>query len=214
MSYIFAHPGQVGFLLLQHCVLVGTALAIAFAIALPLGIFAARSARFATPLYGVLAVIYTIPSLALLAVVVRVFGLGFWPTEIALVAYAQFVLARNIAAGLRGVPQAQVDAARGLGMTPLQRLRRIELPLAMPVILGGLRIAMVAMIALATLGGYVNAGGLGSLIFRGLDTQYNAETLAGSIPAALLAIAADVFFRAVERRSSPRASNTVVASRT
>jgi osmoprotectant transport system permease protein len=86
-------------------------------------------------------------------------------------------------------------------MTSLQRLLRIELPLATPVILGGLRIAVVAMIALATLGGYVNAGGLGVLIFRGLDAQYTAETLAGSIPAALLAIAADLFFRALERRA-------------
>jgi osmoprotectant transport system permease protein len=203
MSYIFSHRGEVAVLFLQHCALVGTALAIAFAIALPLGIFAARSARFATPLYGTLAAIYTIPSLALLALVVRVFGLGFWPTVIALVAYAQFVLARNIAAGVRGVPQAQVDAARGLGMTSLQRLRRIELPLAMPVILGGLRIAVVAMIALATLGGYVDAGGLGVLIFRGLDSSYTAEMLAGSIPAALLAIAADLLFRGLERLGQP-----------
>jgi osmoprotectant transport system permease protein len=201
MSYLTTHPREVAWLFLQHCALVGTALAIAFAIALPLGIFAARSARFATPLYGTLAVIYTIPSLALLAVIVRFFGLGFWPTVIALVAYAQFVLARNVAAGLRGVPYAQTDAARGQGMTSLQRLLRIELPLATPVILGGLRIAVVAMIALATLGGYVNAGGLGVLIFRGLDAQYISETLAGSIPAALLAITADLFFRALERRA-------------
>ncbi|HEY5258858.1 MAG TPA: ABC transporter permease [Candidatus Baltobacteraceae bacterium] len=201
MSYLLAHPSEVAWLFLQHCALVGTALVIGFAIALPLGISAARSPRFATPMYGTLAAIYTIPSLALLALIVVLFGLGFWPTVIALVAYAQFVLARNVAAGVRGVPESQTDAARGLGMTSMQRLWRIELPLATPVILGGLRIAVVAMIALATLGGYVNAGGLGVLIFRGLDTQYTAQTLAGSIPAALLAIAADLFFRAIERRA-------------
>ena len=201
MSYLYAHPGEVAWLFLQHCALVGTALVIGFTIALPLGIYAARSPRFATPMYGTLAAIYTIPSLALLALIVVLFGLGFWPTVIALVAYAQFVLARNVAAGVRGVPESQTDAARGLGMTSMQRLWHIELPLAAPVILGGLRIAVVAMIALATLGGYVNAGGLGVLIFRGLDTQYTAQTLAGSIPAALLAIAADLFLRAIERRA-------------
>src|SRR6202011_3075168 len=107
-------------LALAHVLLVGTALLIALAIALPLGVVAARRPRLDAPLLGTLGVLYTIPSLALLAVLVRALGLGFWTAAITLVIYAQFVLVRNIAAGLRGVDAAQVDAARGLGMTDRQ----------------------------------------------------------------------------------------------
>jgi len=145
---------------------------------------------------------YRATSLALLAVLVRYAGLGFWTAVVALVAYAQFALVRNIAAGLRGVPPAARDAARGLGMSARQLFWRVEMPLAFPVMLGGVRVATVAMIAIATLAAYASAGGLGVLIFDGLERQYPAEALAGSIPATLLAIAADTLFRALERRAT------------
>ncbi|MHB1549810.1 MAG: ABC transporter permease [Vulcanimicrobiaceae bacterium] len=210
MNYLFAHLPKVGTLLIQHVVLVGTALALSIAIALPLGILAARNRRIATPLLGTLGALYTIPSLALLALLVEYVGLGFWTAIATLVTYAQFILVRNVAAGLRGVPAAQVDAARALGMTAAQRFWRVELPLAFPVMLGGVRLATISMIAIATLAAYVDAGGLGTLIFEGLDRQYPAEALAGSIPAALLAVLADALFRALERRSTrhltPRAA--------
>ncbi len=199
MNYLFTHLPQVGTYTLQHLALVGTSLLLAIAIALPLGVYAARARRFGRPLLGVLGAIYTIPSLALLAVLVRYSGLGFWTAVIVLVAYAQFVLVRNIASGLTGVDPAQVDAARGLGMSSAQRFWRVELPLAFPVMLGGVRVATVSMIAVATLAAYASAGGLGTFIFDGLSRQYPAETLAGSIPAALLAIAVDVLFRGIER---------------
>jgi osmoprotectant transport system permease protein len=144
-------------------------------------------------------VIYTIPSLALLAVAVKYLGLGFWPVVFVLAAYAQFILIRNIAAALRGVPAPQVDAALGLGFSSSQRFWRVEIPLAAPALLGGVRLTTVALIAIATLGGYVGAGGLGNEIFFGLQRQYVEETLAGSIPAALLAIIADAVFRGFER---------------
>lgn len=199
MSYLLAHPARVAHLTAQHVTLVAFALLVALAIALPLGIYAARRARGSGAVLGALSVLYTIPSLALFALLIRYLGLGFWTTEIVLVAYAQFVLVRNIAAALRGVPAAPVDAARGLGMTPVQQFWRVELPLATPVMLAGVRVAAVAMIALATLGAYAGSGGLGVLIFEGLDRQYPAQTLAGSIPAAFLAIVADTFLRALER---------------
>jgi len=191
-------------LTLQHVGLVFAGLGIALVIALPLGIFAARVHRTAAPLFGVLAAVYAIPSLALLALFVQYFGLGAVPVIIVLAAYAQFILVRNIAAALRAIPPAQLDAARGIGMSPWQQFWRVELPLASPVILGGLRLATVALIAIAMLGGYVGAGGLGNEIFFGLQRRYIEQTLAGSIPAALLAIAADMAFRAAERVATRR----------
>lgn len=202
MSYMIHHAGEVGFYAAEHVVLVLTSLAIASAIALPLGILAARNQRVQTPLLGLLGALYTIPSLAILALLVEYVGLGFWTAIVMLVIYAQFVLVRNIAAGLRAVPAAQLEAATGLGMTPLQRLLRVELRQAFPIMLGGVRIATVALIAIATLAAYVNAGGLGVMIFGGLQQDYLAKTIAGSIPAMLLALVADTLFRLWERAST------------
>lgn len=207
MSYLMTHLPHIGGLTLQHLALVGTGLAIALIIALPLGIFAARAPRFGAPVFGIAGVIYTIPSLALLAVAVKYLGLGFWPVVLVLAAYAQFILIRNIAAAIAGVPAAQIDAAKGLGFSAWQRFARVEIPLAAPALLGALRLTTVALIAIATLGGYVGAGGLGNEIFFGLQRQYVAETLAGSIPAAVLAILADAFFRTLERAALKHAEN-------
>jgi osmoprotectant transport system permease protein len=206
VTFLFTHWSEIGTLTLQHLALVFTGLGIALAIALPLGIFAARVQRASAPLFGLLAAIYAIPSLALLATLVRYFGLGAAPVVIVLAAYAQFILVRNIAAALRAVPAAQLDAARGIGMSAWQQFWRVELPLATPVMLGGLRLATVALIAIAMLGGYVGAGGLGNEIFLGLQRRYSEQVLAGSIPAALLAIAADTAFRGLERLATRRIS--------
>ncbi len=199
MSYLLQHPAKVLGLAGDHAALVATALVVALAIALPLGIYAARRPHVAALLLGVLGVIYTIPSLALLAVLVRWLGIGFASIFVALIAYAQFMLARNIVAGINGVDRAQVDAARGLGMSHAQVLLRVELPQALPVMLGGVRVAAIAMIAIATLAGYVGGGGLGVLIFTGLALHNNAMIVAGSIAASLLAIAVDASLRVVER---------------
>lgn len=202
MTYLFTHLSRVEHLAVGHLALVASALTIALALAFPLGVFAARHVRSGRALLGLLGVLYTIPSLALLALLVRYAGLGFWTAVIVLVIYAQFVLVRNIAEALRGVPPPQVDAARGIGMSERQIFWRVEVPLALPVMLGGVRVAAVAMIAIATLAAYASAGGLGELIFEGLSRQYPTETLAGSIPAALLAIGIDAAFRGLESRAT------------
>jgi len=190
-------------LTLAHLGIVASALAVALAIALPLGIVAARRTRGSALLLGTLGAIYTIPSLALLALLVQAFGLGVAPLFIALVAYAQFMLVRNIVAGLRGVDAGTLDAGRGLGMTARELLVRVELPLALPAIVGGIRIAAVAMVALATLGGYVGAGGLGSLIFNGLALHHDRDIVAGSLAVCALAIAIEISLRTLERRLTP-----------
>lgn len=187
-----------------HVEIVGAALIVALLLAVPIGIFAARRARVEPWLLGTLGAIYTIPSLALLAVLVQLLGLGFAPIFVALVVYAQFMLARNVVAAIHGVDRAQVDAARGLGMSQAQILMRVEFPLALPVMIGGVRIAAIAMIAIATLGGYVGGGGLGVLIFNGLTLHQPQMIVAGSIAASVLAVAVDALLRLAERASGER----------
>ncbi|MBV9408406.1 MAG: ABC transporter permease [Candidatus Eremiobacteraeota bacterium] len=199
MTYLAAHAGRVGALLAQHVVLVVVSLAIALVIALPLGVLAARNARARTAILGVTGVLYTIPSLALLGLLVAALGLGQVTAVVALVAYAQMVLVRGVVAGLHGVDPALVDAARGLGFTARQTLLRVELPAALPVVLGGVRVAAVTLVALATVAAWIDAGGLGVLLFEGLHTDDPQKILAGALAAAVLAIAADVALRAAER---------------
>jgi osmoprotectant transport system permease protein len=204
VSYILNHPEELGWRLLQHLELTVIALVVAFAIALPLGVLAARNDRVRGPLLAVLGVIYTLPSLAVFGLLVPVFGLGLVTTEVALVAYAQMILVRSVTVGLREVPAAMREAALGLGMTPWQTLSRVELPYALPVILGGVRLAAVATISIATLAGKIDAGGLGTLLFAGLDNDDPNRIFAGSAACALLAIAADLALRTLERGATAR----------
>jgi len=199
VNYLASHSWRVAALAAGHIELVAVALVVALAVAIPLGVLAARRPRIAPWLLGTLGAIYTIPSLALLAVFVEAFGLGFAPIFVALVVYAQFMLARSVAAGIASIDRAQVDAARGLGMSPAQVLYRVEFPQALPVVIGGIRVAAIAMIAIATLGGYVGGVGLGVLIFNGLTLHQNAMIVAGSIAASGLAIAVDGLLRLTER---------------
>lgn len=201
MTYALAHPARIAALTGAHVEVVAAALAVALAIALPLGVYAARRPHISTWLLGALGALYTIPSLALLAVLVQFFGLGFTPVFVALVLYAQFMLARSIVAGINGVDRAQVDAARGLGMSPAQIFVRVEFPQALPVIVGGVRVAAIATISIATLGGYVGAGGLGVLIFNGLTLHQPPMIVAGSLAACGLAIVVDGLLRLVEKSS-------------
>lgn len=206
MSYIERHLGDIGALTLQHLALVGAGLALALVVASGLAYAVLRAPRIDTAVFAGAGIVYTIPSLALLAIAVKYLGLGFWPVVLILAAYAQFILVRSIVTALRGVPDAQIDAARGLGMTSRQAFWRVRLPLATPVLIGGIRLATVALIAIATLGGYVGAGGLGNEIFFGLQRQFMAQTLAGSVPAAALAVMADAVLRLIEGTARRRIS--------
>lgn len=201
MNYLVTHPGNVAMRLLQHAGLTVAALSIASAMALPLGIWASRNARAKTAILGLFGAIYTLPSLAVFALLIPVFGLGFFTALVALVAYGQMMLVRNVTVGLEGVPAAMRDAAYGLGMSPLQTLWRVELPQALPVMIGGFRIATISLISIATLAAWIDAGGLGALVFAGIQRDEPDKIVAGVIPLALLAILADLALRAVERRA-------------
>src|SRR5262249_11913667 len=151
--------------LLAHLQITATALVIALLIALPLGTLLANRPRLTGPVMGFLGLLYTIPSLALIVILIPFTGLNATGVIIALVIYAQVILVRNSVAGLTGIDRAIVEAARGMGMNPWQTWWRVQIPLALPVILAGVRIAAVVCIGIATIGAKFNAGGLGVLLF-------------------------------------------------
>lgn len=200
MSWTFRNLDNIGIALWEHIVLVAISIAIAFAISLALGIWASRRPRVYAVVVGIAALLYTIPSLALFAMLIPLLGLGAKPAITGLVAYSILILVRNIATGLREVPADIVDAASGMGFNKVQRLWQIELPLALPVIVAGLRIAIVTQIGIATIAAYINAGGLGALIFSGINQRFPEKILVGAAVASLLAIAADRGLAYVERR--------------
>jgi osmoprotectant transport system permease protein len=200
MQYLLSHPDSVALALGQHVWLSFAALALASAVAIPLGVLAARSRLAATPIFGVLGVIYTIPSLALFALLVPWLGLGFTTALVALAAYAQMILVRNIAAGIAGIPPSVLEAARGMGMDSWQIFWRVERPLAMPVALGGLRIAAVSIIGIANVAAWIDAGGLGTLVLGGIQADYPSKAVAGALVSAALALTVDFLLRRVESR--------------
>jgi osmoprotectant transport system permease protein len=195
---------EVWQLFAQHLNLTATALGIALLLSLPLGLLVARWRRGGDAILGVLGVLYTIPSLALLVLLIPFLRLGFRLAVTVLVVYAQLILVRNIAVALRGVDPAVSEAARGMGMSAWQRLVQVELPLALPVIIAGIRIAALSTIAIATVATLVNAGGLGKLLFDGVNQSNYAKIYVGSFCIALLAIGIDQGLRLVERVASAR----------
>jgi osmoprotectant transport system permease protein len=200
MQYLFAHPDIVAKALGQHIWLSAAALALALLFAIPLGVLAARSAIARPAIFGLLGVIYTIPSLALFALLIPALGLGFTTALVALAAYAQMILVRNIAAGINGVDPAVVEAARGMGMSSWQVFWSVERPLAMPVALAGVRVAAVSIIGIANVAAWIDAGGLGTLVLGGIQSDYPAKAVAGALVSAALAITVDFALRRVETR--------------
>ena len=184
----------------EHVMLVGTALALSLAIALPLGIWAARSPRALFVILAVTGLLYTIPALALFALMIPIVGLGAVPAVTAIVLYSLLVLVRNVSTGIRQVPRDVIEAANGMGFGPWRRLVRIELPLALPVIVAGIRITVVMQIAVATVAAFISAGGLGDLIFQGIAEASDEKLLAGAVTASLLAVVTDETLRRFEGR--------------
>jgi osmoprotectant transport system permease protein len=202
MSYLFNNLSLVAGLFGEHLRLTAIALTIALAIAVPLGLLVARVRWLQGPVLGVLGVIYTIPSLSLFVLLIPLVGLGTVPAIIALVAYAQLVLVRNIVVGLTGIDPAIVEAARGMGMNDWQRFTRVELPLALPLLLAGTRLATLSIIGIGTIAAFINAGGLGKLLFEGVSTGNRDKIVAGAIAVSILAIGANLVLRFLERRAA------------
>uniref|UniRef100_E6Q326 Binding-protein-dependent transport systems inner membrane component n=1 Tax=mine drainage metagenome TaxID=410659 RepID=E6Q326_9ZZZZ len=187
--------------IVAHILLCAVAVAIAAAIAIPSALALAERPTFERPLSALLGALYTVPSLALLAVLVRFVGLGDTSVEIALVAYALYAIFRSTVAGIRAIPPEEREVAMALGLPAWRRRLRVDLPLAMPAILSGLRIATLGSIALATLGGYVGGSGLGSILFTGFALQNRAMLVEGALGVVALALLSEFVFRALEFRT-------------
>ncbi|HUS15191.1 MAG TPA: ABC transporter permease [Chloroflexia bacterium] len=201
MDYLIQHFDRVGPRLAEHIEIAGLTLVIALLIAIPLGIGLSRVPVLATLVLGALGVVYTIPSLALLAFLVPFFGLGTTTAVIALVAYSQFALVRNVVVAFAGVDPAVREAARGMGLTPAQVLWQVEWPLALPLILAGARIATLLIIGLTTIAAWVGAGGLGQILRTGVTQDNPPVIVAGVICVSAMALVADLAFRALERKA-------------
>jgi osmoprotectant transport system permease protein len=194
-QYIFEHWDRVSPRFFEHLQLTGLSLLISLLIALPLGVLISRVRWLSGPVLSVLGFLYTIPSLAFLAFLVPIYGLTSTTTVVVLVVYAQTMLVRNIAIGFNGIDGSILEAARGMGMSGWQVFRQVELPLALPVIVAGMRIATLSIISIATVGAWVGAGGLG-LLLKVDNPRLNA---AGIICVILIALVADQIYRAIER---------------
>jgi osmoprotectant transport system permease protein len=204
-AYFWERRAEIAALTGQHVVLVLVSTALAVAIGLPLGIALTRRPKLAKPVLAAASVIQTVPSLALFGFLIPLpllGGIGARTAVTALVVYALLPILRNTYAGITSVDPATVEAATGLGMTRGERLRLVELPLALPVVLAGVRIAAVISVGLAAIAAAIGAGGLGVLIYRGIATVDNRLILAGALPAALLAVAVDGALGWLERRES------------
>lgn len=205
--FILQNRGEVLDLTLQHLWLVGVSTTFATLIGVPLGIVIAHRTRLNKPVLAAANIIQTIPSLALFGFLLPVPWLGERADRLAIVAltlYALLPIIRNTYTGIRGVDPAVVEAARGMGLTESQVLFQVELPLAVSVILSGVRVAVVISVGLATIAAAIGAGGLGGFIFRGLSMVDDRVLLAGAIPAAILALVADVGVGWLEKRLQPR----------
>ncbi len=206
-DFLLRNRGEVLVRLAEHLSLVASAMAIALAVGLPLGIALVHRRTLRSWVLGAANVMQTIPSLALFGFLIPVpwiGGVGASTAIVALALYALLPILRNTYTGITGVDAAVIEAARGMGMTNRQILWQVQLPLAAPVVLSGIRVATVISIGVTTIAAAIGAGGLGVFIFRGVAMVNNQIILAGAIPAALLAILADVLLGGVEKRLATR----------
>jgi osmoprotectant transport system permease protein len=202
-QFFIGHRGEILEATVAHLTLVVVAMAFAIVIAVPLGMVIVQRPALRNIALGIASIFQTIPSLALFGFLIPIpfiGGIGRRTAIVALVLYALLPILRNTYVGLTGIDPAVLQAAEAMGMTQAQILWRVRLPLALPVILAGIRTATVITIGVATIAAAIGAGGLGTFIFRGVAMVSDAVILAGAIPAALLAILADILLALLERR--------------
>ena len=206
-QFVLQNHTEILELTLEHLWLVAVSTVLAVLIGIPLGILITRRPVLNKPVLGFANVIQTIPSLALFGFLLPAPWIGARADRLAILAltlYALLPLIRNTYTGIKGVDRAIIEAGRGMGMTDSQLLWQVELPLALGVIIAGVRVATVISVGIATIAAAIGAGGLGEYIFRGLAMVNDQVILAGAIPAAILALLADVSLGSLEKRLSPR----------
>lgn len=200
-DFLLKYYDRMFTLLWQHLILTVATLAIALAIAIPVGLLLSRYKWASVPVLSVLGILYSIPSLAMFAFLIPLIGLGAKTAIFALVAYSQLILVRNVMVGFQSVDPAIVEAGKGMGLSSLELFWKIQMPLALPIILGGLRIATISTIGIATIAAWINAGGLGVILFEGLYQNHMPKMMWGTIFVSLLAITANQTLLMLERRT-------------
>lgn len=199
MTWTTKHIPEIVTALWQHLTLCLSSVCIGCIIALGLGIVCARRPKLYAFVLTVTGIIFVIPSLALFTLLIPLLGLGTKPAIVGLASYTLLVLLRNVVTGLRGVPNEILDAADGMGYSSWQRLVRVELPLASPLIVAGIRVAVVMVIGIATVAAFIDAGGLGTIILMGIDQSYTEKILVGGLLTALLATFFDLVLSNAEK---------------
>lgn len=200
MRYILQHPDIVLRLTLEHIQISLIAVAISLVIGVIIGIILTRIKFLQGPVLAVAGVLYTIPSLALFAMLIPIMGLGLKPTVFALILYSQLAIVRNTVSGIETIDPSIIEVAREMGMTEWQRLFLIELPLGLPVIMAGVRMVTVMAIGVATIASFISAGGLGDLVFLGMQTVDPNIILAGALPLIVLTLGADAILVFLQRK--------------
>ncbi|AJY44913.1 ABC transporter permease [Martelella endophytica] len=208
MKWLPRHLDTVGEALLQHLYLVIVSVGIALVISLVVGIWSARRPKTFTTVVIVTGVLFAIPSLALFALFIPVLGIGAAPAITGLALYSLMILIRNIGLGFQSIPADVMEAAHGMGYGAFRRLWEVELPIAMPYIVGGVRIATVTVIGIATVAAYINAGGLGAIIFQGIDQRFPEKIIVGGLLTAALALSADYLLSMLEKRLRQRSGRS------
>jgi osmoprotectant transport system permease protein len=202
-DWVLSHLGDIGQRLGEHLMLTGLAVTIGFLLSFALGILITRLPRLYDPVTWAAGVLYTIPSLALFALLVPITGLSIWTAEVGLVSYTLLILVRNIVGGIHSVPADVREAAFGMGHTSWQLLWRIELPLALPVIIAGVRVATITTIGLTTVTALIGQGGLGFFILDGIQRFFSTPLMVGATLSVALAVAADGGLVLLQHRVTP-----------
>lgn len=201
-EYLDTRRSELTDAVVQHVELTVAAVLIGLVVAIPLAVVA-RRLHLVNVVLGASTVIYTIPSVALFSIIIPFTGITAKTVVIGLVLYSLTILVRNTVAGLDAVPAEVKEAARGMGLGPTRLLYRVELPLAIPAIMAGLRVATVSTVALTTVGGIIGYGGLGNLIFQGLQTTFKSQVLTAALLCVVIAVAADLLLLLVQRLITP-----------
>lgn len=209
ISFIIANFGQILERTGEHIAIVSVAVGVAILTGVPIGIAISQNQRAADMVLYVAAIIITIPSIALFGVMIPILsligqGIGYVPAVIAILLYSQLPIIRNTYTAIANVDPAMRESAKGMGMTSFQRLRQVEIPLAVPVIMAGVRTAVVMNIGVAAIAAYIGAGGLGTYISRGISQTDPRQLITGAIAVSVLAIVADFFLLWLQKRFTPR----------
>jgi osmoprotectant transport system permease protein len=208
IKFISQNLGLLGIATLEHASLVGVAVGIAIITGVPIGIAITQNERIAKLVLYIASMIMTIPSVALFGMMIPILskigqGIGYLPAVIAVMLYSQLPIIRNTHTAINNIDPALREAAMGMGMTPFQRMRSVEIPLAVPIIMAGVRTAVVLNIGVMAIAAYIGAGGLGTFISRGIAQTDSRQLIAGALAVSLLAIVVDFLLARLQRRLTP-----------